>query len=298
MASIIAGHGHGKGGKEGVLGVAPEVKILPVRVLLEDSRPEAREGPQASGTALAKGIRWAADQGADVINLSLGDDSDSAHPEAREDAAVRYALSKGSVVVASAGNGGERGRPRLLSGGLPRRDRRDRRRPPRRACRLLHPPLVRHRRARPARRCSSPTRTGATTRAGAPVPRRPSPPAPSRSYGPRTRTSAPPRSRNCSPTPPATPPRADAATLWARASSTRRPPSRWARTSSRASSEPSQLPYRSEYFGAGPEGGPSAGWLATITAALGVLLIGSAVAVHLGVDLETLRGLRRRLTSR
>ncbi len=50
------------------------------------------------------------DQGADVINLSLGDDSKSAHPEPAEDAAVQYALKKGAgTVVASAGNGGEKG---------------------------------------------------------------------------------------------------------------------------------------------------------------------------------------------
>ena len=109
MAGIIAGHGHGYRGRDGVLGVAPEARILPVRVLLEDSDPQRKKARAARGTALADGIRWAADHGADVINLSLGDDSDSAHPEPREDAAVRYALRKGTVVVASAGNGGEDG---------------------------------------------------------------------------------------------------------------------------------------------------------------------------------------------
>jgi type VII secretion-associated serine protease mycosin len=109
MAGLIAGHGHGAGGKKGILGVAPEARILPVRVLLEDGDPQRTKARESRGGALAEGIRWAADQGADVINLSLGDDSDSAHPEAREDAAVRYALRKGAVVVASAGNGGEDG---------------------------------------------------------------------------------------------------------------------------------------------------------------------------------------------
>lgn len=109
MAGIIAGHGHGENGRDGVLGVAPEARILPVRVLLEDTDPQRKKARDKRGDALADGIRWAADQGADVINLSLGDDSSSAHPEAREDAAVRYALSKGAVVVASAGNGGEDG---------------------------------------------------------------------------------------------------------------------------------------------------------------------------------------------
>ncbi|MEU6081221.1 type VII secretion-associated serine protease mycosin [Streptomyces sp. NPDC047108] len=109
MAGIIAGHGHGPGREDGVIGVAPEATILPVRVILEDGDPARKKARGARAGALAEGIRWAADHGADVINLSLGDDSKSAHPEPQEDAAVQYALSKGSVVVASAGNGGEDG---------------------------------------------------------------------------------------------------------------------------------------------------------------------------------------------
>jgi type VII secretion-associated serine protease mycosin len=109
MAGIIAGHGHGAGGADGVMGIAPEAKILPVRVILEDGDPARAKARSTRGNALAEGIRWAADHGADVINLSLGDDSASAHPERAEDEAVQYALKKGSVVVASAGNGGEKG---------------------------------------------------------------------------------------------------------------------------------------------------------------------------------------------
>jgi type VII secretion-associated serine protease mycosin len=109
MAGIIAGHGHGQGGADGVLGIAPAAKILPVRVILEDGDPARAKARKTRGNALADGIRWAADHGADVINLSLGDDSKSAHPEPAEDEAVQYALKKGSVVVASAGNGGEKG---------------------------------------------------------------------------------------------------------------------------------------------------------------------------------------------
>ncbi|MFF6917459.1 type VII secretion-associated serine protease mycosin [Streptomyces sp. NPDC012466] len=109
MAGIIAGHGHGPGNADGVLGIAPEAKILPVRVILEDGDPSRAKARSTRGNALAEGIRWAADHGADVINLSLGDDSASAHPEPTEDQAVQYALKKGVVVVASAGNGGEKG---------------------------------------------------------------------------------------------------------------------------------------------------------------------------------------------
>ncbi|MFE7274609.1 type VII secretion-associated serine protease mycosin [Streptomyces sp. NPDC057623] len=109
MAGIIAGHGHGTDNGDGVMGIAPEAKILPVRVILEDGDPARSKARSTRGNALAEGIRWAADHGADVINLSLGDDSKSAHPEAGEDEAVQYALKKGAVVVASAGNGGEKG---------------------------------------------------------------------------------------------------------------------------------------------------------------------------------------------
>ncbi|MEV5507210.1 type VII secretion-associated serine protease mycosin [Streptomyces orinoci] len=109
MAGIIAGRGHGPGDANGVIGVAPEARILPVRVILEEGDPSREKERGARGGALAEGIRWAADHGASVINLSLGDDSASAHPDPGEDAAVRYALAKGVVLVASAGNGGERG---------------------------------------------------------------------------------------------------------------------------------------------------------------------------------------------
>ncbi|EGX59144.1 serine protease [Streptomyces zinciresistens K42] len=109
MAGIIAGRGHGPGNSEGVIGVAPEARILPVRVILEDGDPARAKARSTRGNALADGIRWAADNGADVINLSLGDDSKAAHAEAGEDEAVQYALRKGAVVVASAGNGGEKG---------------------------------------------------------------------------------------------------------------------------------------------------------------------------------------------
>ncbi|MFD7922790.1 type VII secretion-associated serine protease mycosin [Streptomyces sp. NPDC059740] len=109
MAGLIAGHGHGSGHQDGVVGVAPQAKILPVRVILEDDDPARERARTERGGALADGIRYAVDHGADVINLSLGDDSKSAHPEPREDDAVQYALGKGVPVVASAGNGGDQG---------------------------------------------------------------------------------------------------------------------------------------------------------------------------------------------
>ncbi|MDT0305980.1 type VII secretion-associated serine protease mycosin [Streptomyces sp. DSM 44917] len=119
MAGIIAGRGHGTDRSSGIIGVAPESTVLPVRVLLEDDDPARDEAREARAGALASAIRWATDQGARVINLSLGDDSESAQPDPQEDAAVRYALERGVVVVASAGNGGENGDPVSYPAGYP-----------------------------------------------------------------------------------------------------------------------------------------------------------------------------------
>ncbi|MEH0970349.1 S8 family serine peptidase [Micromonospora sp. CPCC 205546] len=87
MAGIIASRG---GGVMRCLGIAPEARILPV----------ALGRPFDTGD-VAEAVRWAADAGADVINLSIGSD---AQPSPEEVAAVRYALDKDVVVVASAGN--------------------------------------------------------------------------------------------------------------------------------------------------------------------------------------------------
>ncbi|WP_461110400.1 type VII secretion-associated serine protease mycosin [Streptomyces calidiresistens] len=119
MAAIIAGRGHGPDAGSGVIGVAPEAMVLPVRVLLEEEDPARAEHRRRDGSTVAEGIRWAVDNGADVINLSLGDDSPTAHPDPEEDAAIRYALANGVVVVASAGNGGEDGDPISYPAGYP-----------------------------------------------------------------------------------------------------------------------------------------------------------------------------------
>jgi hypothetical protein len=75
----------------GVTGVAYNAKIMPVRVL--------NAGGSGSVSNIAAGIKYAADNGADVINLSLG----GAYSSEIEDA-VQYATAKGSVVVMAAGN--------------------------------------------------------------------------------------------------------------------------------------------------------------------------------------------------
>jgi subtilisin family serine protease len=83
----------------GVAGVAPDAQIMPVRVL-------DAEGSGASED-VAAGIVWAADHGADVINLSLGELPIVGQLEplnAEIEAAVTHAWDAGSLVVAAAGN--------------------------------------------------------------------------------------------------------------------------------------------------------------------------------------------------
>ncbi|WP_449063660.1 S8 family serine peptidase [Planomonospora algeriensis] len=104
MASLIAGHGHGPGGADGVIGVAPRARVLSVRVILEDEEPGFREFNAAERfeDVVARGIRYAVDHGADVINMSISKELATGE----ERAAIRYAVSRGVVLVAAAGNEG------------------------------------------------------------------------------------------------------------------------------------------------------------------------------------------------
>ena len=81
----------------GITGVAPNAKIMPVRVLPAFGRGEWDN--------VAAGIRYAADNGANVINLSiLGDEF---VPSNVVNSAIQYANNKGSVVFMAAGNSGD-----------------------------------------------------------------------------------------------------------------------------------------------------------------------------------------------
>jgi subtilisin family serine protease len=79
----------------GVAGTAPSASILPVRVL--DSTGSG------TGEDISNGIKWAADHGAQVINLSLGNDVPLLDLTGIGPA-VDYAWSHGAVIVAAAGN--------------------------------------------------------------------------------------------------------------------------------------------------------------------------------------------------
>jgi thermitase len=75
----------------GVAGVCPNCSIMPVQVL----------GPSGgSVSTVAKGIVWAADHGAQVISMSLG----SSNGSTTESDAVQYAVKKGVLLIAAAGN--------------------------------------------------------------------------------------------------------------------------------------------------------------------------------------------------
>jgi subtilisin family serine protease len=83
----------------GVAGIAPGASLMPVRVLSDDGSGTSSE--------LARGIDWAVDHGADIINLSLGADCESTWPTCNDlvvDLAIERASSAGVLLVASSGN--------------------------------------------------------------------------------------------------------------------------------------------------------------------------------------------------
>ena len=115
-----AGSGLGDAGNGGgTAGVAFNVKLMPVKVL--STVWDDVFGSPNAGTddIVAQGIRYAADNGAQVINMSLGrtgpancgvDQSQSGCAPAIEDA-IRYAVSKGVFVVIAGGNAFAEGNP-------------------------------------------------------------------------------------------------------------------------------------------------------------------------------------------
>ncbi|MBO1336044.1 S8 family serine peptidase [Streptomyces sp. VRA16 Mangrove soil] len=97
IAEMIAGTGAGGG----IQGIAPGAKILPYRVLLTSlkDKSERERTPEP-----AEAVRAAADSDAQIINMSIG--QDTLDPDMK--AAVKYAYSKGKLMFASVGNDAEK----------------------------------------------------------------------------------------------------------------------------------------------------------------------------------------------
>ena len=99
MAGLIAGRGHGD--DAGVLGIAPQAKIMPIT-------------PANDTFFVGQGIRWAAEHGADVIVLAFGiNDGEGLR------AAVREAAANDVVLIGTAGNTGDQGNEVEYPGAYP-----------------------------------------------------------------------------------------------------------------------------------------------------------------------------------
>jgi len=96
----------------GTAGVAFNVRIMPVKVLASfwDVAFGCALSDGGSDDDVARGIRYAVDNGARIINLSLGSDGPAGSAPVVEDA-IRYAVGRGAFVAVAAGNSFEDGNP-------------------------------------------------------------------------------------------------------------------------------------------------------------------------------------------
>ncbi|HEY2553114.1 MAG TPA: S8 family serine peptidase [Streptosporangiaceae bacterium] len=105
MASLVAGHGHD--GSSGVLGTAPQARVLSIRVITDRADPgyaAYQHQPLSRGQReLSRAIRYAVRHHAGVISMSLGYGASSLVVRS----ALQDAASHGVVVVASSGNLGD-----------------------------------------------------------------------------------------------------------------------------------------------------------------------------------------------
>ena len=115
MAGLIAGTGARDGGN-GAFGLAPGAKILPIR--LPDGAKNKGSQQDANDEFNEKApvaIRYAADSGAKVINISMGVTQGSSQLTE----AVKYALNKGALVFSSTGNNAGKGNQIEYPGATP-----------------------------------------------------------------------------------------------------------------------------------------------------------------------------------
>lgn len=102
----------------GVAGVAFNVSLMPVKVISEQW--DEIFGAPNSGTddVVAQGIRYAADNGAQVINMSIGRPGP---PAPAVESAMRYAVGRGCFIVVAGGNDFENGNPFEALADIPQR---------------------------------------------------------------------------------------------------------------------------------------------------------------------------------
>lgn len=99
VCGIVAGKG-----LKMAKGVVPSCRIIPVRVLGALKNENAVVGAGLIDN-INTGIKWAVDQGADVINMSLGIKHEGGGLP--HEAVIKYARSKGVTIVAASGNDGK-----------------------------------------------------------------------------------------------------------------------------------------------------------------------------------------------
>ncbi|MFI9624959.1 type VII secretion-associated serine protease mycosin [Streptomyces sp. NPDC052042] len=107
MASIIAGTGNFRGGG-GSFGLAPGVKILPIRLRDNVGKVNGATASKYLNEDLSAGIRFAVDHGAKIINASVGDTIGGSQQLTDS---VKYAVDKGALIFAAVGNSADEGNP-------------------------------------------------------------------------------------------------------------------------------------------------------------------------------------------
>lgn len=104
MAGLIAGSGT----DGGLIGVAPESRVLSLPLALNEEPdlhviPPLEDQRSATQSPLARALRYAADHDAQVVSMSIG----TYGPQRTEREAISYALGKGVVLIAAVGNDGQ-----------------------------------------------------------------------------------------------------------------------------------------------------------------------------------------------
>ncbi|QYX77181.1 type VII secretion-associated serine protease mycosin [Streptomyces akebiae] len=109
IAALIAATG-ARGAQNGSYGLAPGAKILPIRMRYATEDFGQVDSNAEYSRVLTQAIRYAADTPAQIINISMA----SANSSGQQDvgtpelsAAVKYALNKGKLIFAAAGNTGD-----------------------------------------------------------------------------------------------------------------------------------------------------------------------------------------------